>query len=86
MIDIKVENYNVQQSLNGSFEELVKEMSLLIYSFASSVSGDVGMPLLSLVDVVTDTVREIHRLKGGSLSSDIYENYKKFANMEGDND
>lgn len=86
MIDIKVENCNVQQSLKGSFEELVKEMSLSIYSFASSVSNDVGMPLLSLVDVVTDTVREIHRLKGGSLASDIYENYKKFANTEDDND
>ena len=86
MIDIKVEDCNVQQSLNGSLEELVKEMSLLIYSFASSVSGDVGMPLLSVVDVVTDAAREIHRLKGGSLSSDIYENYKKFANMEDDND
>lgn len=86
MIDVKVENCNVNQSLNGSFEELIKEMSLLIYSFASSVSNDVGMPLLSVIDVVTDTAREVHRLKGGSLSSDIYENYKKFANMEDDND
>lgn len=86
MINVKVEDCNVDQSLNGSLEELIKEMSLLIYSFASSVSDDVGIPLLSVVDVVTDATREVHRLKGGSLSSDIYENYKKFANMEDDND